>query len=72
MDCLFLSEGGPAARATGALLMAAVAAEAHALGLDEIQWRTPTWNEGARASTTASAPHARKLRYTMSSALTDR
>ncbi|MCX4819308.1 GNAT family N-acetyltransferase [Streptomyces sp. NBC_01142] len=29
------------------LLMDAVTAEALALGLDEVQWQTPSWNEGA-------------------------
>ncbi|MFI6880334.1 GNAT family N-acetyltransferase [Streptomyces sp. NPDC050400] len=72
MDCLFLSEAARGS-GTGALLMAAVAAEARALGLDEIQWQTPTWNEGAARFYDRVGAHAKeKLRYTMSSALTDR
>ncbi|MGW0118357.1 N-acetyltransferase family protein [Streptomyces sp. NPDC003327] len=46
MDCLYLTD--PArGHGLGPLLMAAVREEARALGLTEIQWQTPTWNEGA-------------------------
>lgn len=46
LDCLFLL---PAARGSGlgVLLMDAVAAQARQLGITEVQWQTPDWNEGA-------------------------
>jgi GNAT superfamily N-acetyltransferase len=46
MDCLFLAPGHRGL-GLGALLMDAVTAEARALGLTEVQWQTPSWNEGA-------------------------
>lgn len=46
MDCLYLREDHRG-NGLGARLMHAVVAEALALDLDEVQWQTPTWNEGA-------------------------
>ncbi|MCZ4124522.1 GNAT family N-acetyltransferase [Streptomyces sp. H39-S7] len=46
MDCLFL-DGDHRGLGLGRLLIDAVAAEAVALGLEEVQWNTPVWNEGA-------------------------
>ncbi|MFD9396261.1 GNAT family N-acetyltransferase [Streptomyces sp. NPDC060000] len=46
MDCLFLVPGHRGL-GLGALLMDAVAAQARSLGLSEVQWQTPAWNEGA-------------------------
>lgn len=46
MDCLFL-EPDHRGLGLGALLMDAVADRARALGLTEVQWQTPVWNEGA-------------------------
>lgn len=46
MDCLFLRDDARG-QGLGALLMDAVAALARELGLSEIQWQTPSWNEGA-------------------------
>lgn len=46
MDCLYLAEAARG-HGLGALLMAAVRAEAAALDLAEIQWQTPPWNDGA-------------------------
>lgn len=46
MDCLFLREGHRGL-GLGELLTDAVAEEARALGLSEVQWQTPAWNEGA-------------------------
>ncbi|MEV5315481.1 GNAT family N-acetyltransferase [Streptomyces sp. NPDC052610] len=46
MDCLFLVPGHRGL-GLGALLMDAVTGEARALGLTEVQWQTPVWNDGA-------------------------
>ncbi|GAA1924304.1 hypothetical protein GCM10009837_57030 [Streptomyces durmitorensis] len=46
MDCLFLRDGHRGL-GIGELLTDAVAAQARALGLTEVQWQTPAWNEGA-------------------------
>ncbi|QIJ60894.1 GNAT family N-acetyltransferase [Streptomyces sp. JB150] len=46
MDCLFL-DPDHRGRGLGARLMDAVLAEARALGLAEVRWQTPAWNEGA-------------------------
>ncbi|WP_336605889.1 GNAT family N-acetyltransferase [Streptomyces sp. BA2] len=46
MDCLFLRDGHRGL-GLGERLTDAVAAEARALGLTEVQWQTPAWNEGA-------------------------
>ncbi|QNP72855.1 GNAT family N-acetyltransferase [Streptomyces roseirectus] len=46
MDCLFLREGHRGLK-VGPLLVAAVVAEARALGLEQVQWQTPPWNTDA-------------------------
>ncbi|HZF92271.1 GNAT family N-acetyltransferase [Streptomyces sp.] len=65
LDCLFLV---PAHRGQGlgALLMDAVTAEARALGLAEVQWQTPGWNEGAvRFYERLGARAQEKVRFTL-------
>ncbi|MFG2502385.1 HAD-IA family hydrolase [Streptomyces sp. NPDC048441] len=64
MDCLFLRDGHRGL-GLGPLLTDAVAAEARALGLTEVQWQTPAWNEGAiRFYNRLGADAKEKLRYT--------
>nr|WP_240982600.1 GNAT family N-acetyltransferase [Streptomyces sp. S3(2020)] len=46
MDCLFLRDGHRGL-GIGESLMAAVRDEARALGLGQVQWQTPAWNDGA-------------------------
>ena len=46
MDCLFLTPGHRGL-GLGALLVKAVTEQARALGLPEVQWQTPRWNEDA-------------------------
>ncbi|MER6154147.1 GNAT family N-acetyltransferase [Streptomyces sp. NPDC001868] len=66
MDCLFLRSGNRGS-GLGVLLMDAVAAEARDLGLDEIQWQTPAWNDGAVRFYDRLGAHAQqKLRYSLS------
>lgn len=65
MDCLYLSatERG---LGLGPLFMAALREEARSLGLTEIQWQTPTWNEGAiRFYDRLGATSKQKLRYSL-------
>ena len=63
MDCLFLRDGHRGL-SLGPLLTDAVAAEARALGLTEVQWQTPAWNEGAiRFYDRLGARAKEKLRY---------
>ena len=65
MDCLYLTEDSRG-HGLGPLLIAAVRAEARALGLTEIQWQTPTWNEGAiRFYDRLGATAKPKLRYAL-------
>ena len=66
MDCLYLR---PEARnhGLGEKLLEIIADEARALGLTEIQWQTPTWNEGAiRFYRRQGAVSKDKLRFTWS------
>lgn len=64
MDCLFLRDGHRGL-GLGPLLTDAVVAEARALGLTEVQWQTPAWNEGAiRFYNRLGADAKEKLRYT--------
>ncbi|MGW5732493.1 MULTISPECIES: HAD-IA family hydrolase [Streptomyces] len=64
MDCLFLRDGHRGL-GLGELLTDAVAAEARALGLTEVQWQTPAWNEGAiRFYGRIGAEAKEKLRFT--------
>ncbi|MFB7245633.1 GNAT family N-acetyltransferase [Streptomyces populi] len=46
MDCLFL-RNGHRGLGIGPMLMEAVQGEARALGLGQVQWQTPPWNEDA-------------------------
>ncbi|MCX4528714.1 MULTISPECIES: GNAT family N-acetyltransferase [unclassified Streptomyces] len=46
MDCLYLAEDARG-HGLGAALMEGVAGLARELGLDQVQWQTPDWNEGA-------------------------
>ncbi|WP_406129515.1 GNAT family N-acetyltransferase [Streptomyces canus] len=65
MDCLFLLPGHRGL-GLGVLLMDAVAAEARALGLDEVQWQTPVWNDGAiRFYDRMGARARQKVRYSL-------
>ncbi|MFI9169450.1 GNAT family N-acetyltransferase [Streptomyces lincolnensis] len=65
MDCLFLVPGHRGL-GVGGLLMDAVLAEARDLGLTEIQWNTPAWNEGAiRFYDRLGARAKEKLRYSL-------
>lgn len=65
MDCLYLREAQRGA-GTGARLVDAVVAEAVALGLGEVQWNTPAWNEGAiRFYDRLGAAGKNKVRYTL-------
>ncbi|MGX1881490.1 N-acetyltransferase family protein [Streptomyces sp. NPDC055287] len=64
MDCLFL-RAEHRGLGLGPLMMDAVAARARALGIDEIQWQTPVWNEGAIHFYSRLGAQAReKVRYT--------
>ncbi|MEU6355790.1 GNAT family N-acetyltransferase [Streptomyces sp. NPDC047072] len=66
MDCLFLLPGHRGL-GLGVLLMDAVADEARTLGLDAVQWQTPTWNEGAiRFYDRLGAEGRQKVRYSLS------
>lgn len=65
MDCLFLLPGHRGL-GLGALLMDAVTAEARALGLTEVQWQTPTWNDRAmRFYDRLGARASQKVRYSL-------
>ncbi|MDA2815307.1 GNAT family N-acetyltransferase [Nocardiopsis sp. RSe5-2] len=65
MDCLFLSEGARGL-GLGRQVMDAVADTARELGLTEVQWQTPAWNEGAiRFYDRLGAGATDKLRYTL-------
>ncbi|WP_225834274.1 GNAT family N-acetyltransferase [Streptomyces sp. NK08204] len=65
MDCLFL-EAGHRGLGLGALLVDAVVAEARRLGLTEVQWQTPAWNEGAvRFYDRLGARAKDKVRYSL-------
>ncbi|GAA2637939.1 GNAT family N-acetyltransferase [Actinomadura fulvescens] len=66
MDCLFLRDGYRGLR-LGPMLVEAVLAEARALGLDQVQWQTPAWNEGAiRFYDRLGAQGQEKRRYSLS------
>ncbi|MDH6612268.1 GNAT superfamily N-acetyltransferase [Streptomyces sp. SAI-208] len=65
MDCLFLLPGHRGL-GLGVLLMDAVVAEARTLGLEEVQWQTPTWNDGAmRFYDRLGARPSQKVRYSL-------
>ncbi|MEV8317495.1 GNAT family N-acetyltransferase [Streptomyces sp. NPDC059900] len=64
MDCLFLRDGHRGL-GLGERLTDAVAAQARALGLPEVQWQTPAWNEGAiRFYDRIGAEAREKVRFT--------
>lgn len=65
MDCLYLTAEARG-HGLGALLMSAVRREARTLGLPEIQWQTPTWNDGAiRFYDRLGATSKEKRRYAL-------
>ncbi|MFH8711044.1 GNAT family N-acetyltransferase [Streptomyces zaomyceticus] len=65
MDCLYLTETSRG-HGLGPLLMAAVGAEAGRLGLPEVQWQTPAWNESAiRFYDRLGATSKEKRRYSL-------
>lgn len=65
MDCLFLLPGHRGL-GLGGLLMDAVTSEARALGLAEVQWQTPPWNDGAmRFYDRLGARGRQKVRYSL-------
>ncbi|GEB59902.1 GNAT family N-acetyltransferase [Streptomyces gardneri] len=65
MDCLYLTSTARG-HGLGPLLLDAVRAEARALGLTEIQWQTPAWNEGAiRFYDRLGATSKEKRRYSL-------
>ncbi|WP_030162880.1 GNAT family N-acetyltransferase [Streptomyces sp. NRRL S-244] len=66
MDCLYLAEEARG-HGLGAALMDGVAELARGLGLDQVQWQTPDWNEGAiRFYDRLGAAGAPKRRYALS------
>ncbi|MCX4983402.1 GNAT family N-acetyltransferase [Streptomyces sp. NBC_00572] len=65
LDCLYLTETSRG-HGLGPLLMAAVRTEASSLGLAEIQWQTPAWNENAiRFYDRLGATSKEKRRYSL-------
>ncbi|MFD0077713.1 GNAT family N-acetyltransferase [Streptomyces sp. NPDC127166] len=65
MDCLYLTEPSRG-HGLGPLLMEALRTEARTLGLPELQWQTPTWNENAiRFYDRLGATSKEKRRYTL-------
>ncbi|MER5933026.1 GNAT family N-acetyltransferase [Streptomyces sp. NPDC002054] len=65
MDCLYLADGARG-HGLGAALMAAVADLARELGMDQVQWQTPDWNEGAiRFYDRLGAAGIQKRRYSL-------
>ncbi|MEF9885313.1 GNAT family N-acetyltransferase [Streptomyces sp. P9-A4] len=65
MDCLYLTETSRG-HGLGPLLMNAVREEAARLGLAEIQWQTPSWNENAiRFYDRLGATSREKRRYSL-------
>ena len=47
LDCLFVRSGYRGAN-VGAMLLDAVLRHASEVGLEQVQWQTPDWNDGAR------------------------
>ncbi|MFI8765223.1 GNAT family N-acetyltransferase [Streptomyces sp. NPDC053792] len=65
MDCLYLTETSRG-HGLGPLLMTAIRTEARTLGLPELQWQTPAWNESAiRFYDRLGATSKEKRRYTL-------
>jgi GNAT superfamily N-acetyltransferase len=65
MDCLFLREGARGS-GVGGMLLDAVRQLAIDLGVDDVQWQTPDWNEGAvRFYDRTGAVKRAKYRYSL-------
>ncbi|MFJ9592553.1 GNAT family N-acetyltransferase [Streptomyces virginiae] len=65
MDCLYLAAEARG-QGLGAALMDGVAELARELGLEQVQWQTPDWNEGAiRFYDRLGAAAHPKLRYAL-------
>ena len=65
LDCLYVAAGHRDA-GIGARLIEAVGAHAQSLGLRELQWQTPPWNEGAiRFYNRMGARQQSKERFTL-------
>ncbi|MEU5149023.1 MULTISPECIES: GNAT family N-acetyltransferase [Streptomyces] len=65
MDCLYLAAAARG-QGLGAALMDGVRELARELGLEQVQWQTPDWNEGAiRFYDRLGAASNPKLRYTL-------
>ncbi|MBP0460442.1 GNAT family N-acetyltransferase [Streptomyces montanisoli] len=65
MDCLYLRPEHRGA-GLGRRLMAAVVSEGERLGLTQVQWNTPAWNDGAiRFYDRLGGTAAPKLRYSL-------
>jgi len=66
LDCLFVTDGQRDA-GIGLLLIDAVRGHARSLGIRELQWQTPPWNEGAiRFYTRLGARQETKERFALS------
>ncbi|MFG2340228.1 GNAT family N-acetyltransferase [Streptomyces yangpuensis] len=65
MDCLYLAAAARG-QGLGAALMDGVTRLARELGLEQVQWQTPDWNEGAiRFYDRLGAASNPKFRYTL-------
>ncbi|WST92948.1 GNAT family N-acetyltransferase [Streptomyces erythrochromogenes] len=66
MDCLYLAAAARG-QGLGAALMEGVTELARELGLEQVQWQTPDWNEGAiRFYVRLGAASNPKFRYALS------
>jgi GNAT superfamily N-acetyltransferase len=66
MDCLYLREDARGS-GVGGMLLDAVRRLAVDLGVDQVKWQTPQWNEGAvRFYDRTGAARQAKQRYTLS------
>jgi ribosomal protein S18 acetylase RimI-like enzyme len=69
LDCLYLEEA-LRGRGWGVRLLATVFASAHAAGLSEVQWQTPSWNAAAiRFYERQGASGGAKVRFTAPTSL---
>lgn len=65
LDCLYV-DASHRSLGLGRLLMDAAVQQAHALGVDEMQWQTPAWNVDAiRFYDRLGATSSPKRRYTL-------
>ena len=65
LDCLFVQDD-QRGNGAGARLLDAVRDHAMVIGVTELQWQTPTWNEGAqRFYIRAGATGSQKMRFTL-------